>query len=203
LLSHLEATGFAHAPRFLGVDEQGRESLSFIEGWVPADLGFFSQHQYEAAARIIAAFHDATSGTPLAGAAEVVCHGDLSPCNFVFRGDLPVAIIDFDNCFPGPRMLDVGYAAWLWLDIGSPDQVPLLTGRRLAKFFRAYGQLATANALPAVLAAQTWLHERCHASARHGPQTREVGRWALRCQAWVLENRLVLERGLLHGEGAA
>jgi hypothetical protein len=103
LLRHLEATAFSHAPRFLGIDDQGRETLWFIEGWVPSDLGFFSQRQFEAAARIIAAFHRATAGGPLAGSAEVVCHGDLSPCNFVFRGDVPVAIIDFEASPPRAR----------------------------------------------------------------------------------------------------
>src|SRR3954454_9334545 len=32
LLRHLAAVGFAGAPRFLGVDEQGREVLSYIPG---------------------------------------------------------------------------------------------------------------------------------------------------------------------------
>jgi hypothetical protein len=32
LLPHFEAVGFDGAPRFLGVDEQGREILSFVEG---------------------------------------------------------------------------------------------------------------------------------------------------------------------------
>src|SRR5919112_1630192 len=32
LLRHLEAVGFDGAPRVLGVDEQGREVLTFIEG---------------------------------------------------------------------------------------------------------------------------------------------------------------------------
>ena len=32
LLEHLEQKGFHYAPRFLGIDELGREVLSFIEG---------------------------------------------------------------------------------------------------------------------------------------------------------------------------
>ena len=34
LLAHLESVGFAGAPRFLGVDEAGREVLSYIDGEV-------------------------------------------------------------------------------------------------------------------------------------------------------------------------
>jgi hypothetical protein len=32
LLAHLEAVGFDRAPRFLGIDAQGREVLSYLEG---------------------------------------------------------------------------------------------------------------------------------------------------------------------------
>jgi hypothetical protein len=35
LLRHLEAAGFQGAPRVLGLDEQGREILSYLEGEVP------------------------------------------------------------------------------------------------------------------------------------------------------------------------
>ena len=34
LLSHLDRVGFAAAPRFLGVDKQGREMLSYLLGTV-------------------------------------------------------------------------------------------------------------------------------------------------------------------------
>ncbi|WP_165504856.1 phosphotransferase [Rhizobium pisi] len=44
---------------------------------------------------------------------EVVYHNDLSPCNFVFRQQIPVAIIDFDAASFGRRVYDLGYAAWL------------------------------------------------------------------------------------------
>jgi aminoglycoside phosphotransferase (APT) family kinase protein len=53
---------------------------------------------------LIRRFHDATVGTPLAEGPAVVCHGDLSLCNTVFRGGVPVALIDFDNAAPGARL---------------------------------------------------------------------------------------------------
>jgi hypothetical protein len=34
VLLHLEAVGFEGAPRFLGIDEEGREILSYVEGRV-------------------------------------------------------------------------------------------------------------------------------------------------------------------------
>src|SRR4051794_31386189 len=41
LLTHLEAVGYAGAPRLLGVDEHGREILSSLAGWVPPNLDHF------------------------------------------------------------------------------------------------------------------------------------------------------------------
>src|SRR3954451_8300444 len=37
LLQHLESVGFGGAPRFLGIDDKGREVLSYVEGICGAD----------------------------------------------------------------------------------------------------------------------------------------------------------------------
>ncbi|MFD1729234.1 phosphotransferase [Rhizobium viscosum] len=68
----------------------------------------------------------------------MVCHNDLSPCNFVFSAGRPLAIIDFDSASPVPRMHDLGYAAWMWLDLGDDDIEPDLQRRRLTLFCKAY-----------------------------------------------------------------
>src|SRR5262245_16638835 len=60
LLRHLEARGFSGAPRFLGTDSEGRETLSFLPGDVPPELGHFSDAQLMAAARLLRQLHDAT-----------------------------------------------------------------------------------------------------------------------------------------------
>lgn len=107
----------------LGVDGRGREVLTFIQEHVPPDLNCFSDEQLAEAAALIRRFHDATAGSRLAGDQEVVCHGDLSPCNAVFVEGVPRALIDFDAAAPGPRTLDLGYALWMWLNLGpnGPD----------------------------------------------------------------------------------
>jgi hypothetical protein len=75
--------------------------FSYLEGEVPAELAAdLSDETLVTAARLIRRFHDATAGSPLAGEHETVCHYDLSPCNFVFRRGLPLAIIDFDAAAP-------------------------------------------------------------------------------------------------------
>jgi Phosphotransferase enzyme family len=125
LLTHLAAAGFEGAPRHLGVDGEGRELFGFVPGTVPDELdSTLPDDTLAAAARLIRRFHDATAGSDLAGSREVVCHGDLSPCNFVFEGGIPVAIIDFDAAAPGARLDDLGYALFLWLNLGTAAKPP-------------------------------------------------------------------------------
>src|SRR4051794_16935799 len=71
LLRHFETVGFDGAPRLLGVDEKGREILTFIEGRVfagPEDVGdrvvLLTDAQLASAGRLIRCFHEATAGTP-------------------------------------------------------------------------------------------------------------------------------------------
>jgi len=54
LLLHLERCGFEGAPRYLGVDQQGREILSFIEGFAPPHNGFeLTEQAVRAGARLV------------------------------------------------------------------------------------------------------------------------------------------------------
>ena len=182
LLQYLAASGFTGAPRFIGVDDRGREILSFLPGDVPSDLGMFTGAQLDAAARLLRALHNATQHSELRGGSEVVCHGDASPCNAVFKDGLPYAWIDFDAASPGTRSEDLGYAAWLWLDIGEDEWRPEVQARRLARFFAEYGAAHTVLPVQAVLDAQTRL------SNRDGPHKA----WAERCRIWTERNRLIL-----------
>jgi hypothetical protein len=78
LLMHLKARSFDRVPRFLGLDEQGREVFTFVPRDVPTDLGHFSDEQLCEAAGLLRQFHDATADAPAvtADAAEVICHND-------------------------------------------------------------------------------------------------------------------------------
>jgi hypothetical protein len=110
-----------------------------LEGYVPPDHATWSEAQLARAAGLIRRFHDATAGSALAGGEEVVCHNDLSPCNAVFVGGMPAAFIDFDEAAPGPRSRDLGYALWMFLDLG-PEGLDVPTqGRRIRMMGDAYG----------------------------------------------------------------
>jgi hypothetical protein len=167
LLGCLEELGLELAARYLGIDEQGREMFSFLDGDVPDELDAnFSDATLVAAARLIRRFHDATAGSPLAGACEVICHGDLSPCNAVFRAGVPVALIDFDNAGPGKRLDDLGYALFLWLNIGIDGPAPAVQARRLGVFCEAYGVPAVAGIVAAISSAVAVNIERLRKAGR-------------------------------------
>jgi hypothetical protein len=167
LLEHLEGEGFDGAPRHLGTDELGREMFSFFEGTVPAELDCgLPDAVLAAAARLIRRYHDATARSGLAGAREIVCHNDLSPCNFVFRDGVPVGIIDFDAAAPGDRLADIGYALFLWLNLGTDGPGAREQARRIDVFCGAYGIEVDVRVIRAVADAVSTNIERLHAEGR-------------------------------------
>ena len=144
LLLHLEAVGFAAAPRFRGVDGEGREVLTFVEGAIPhgAQPGGWTDAQLRDAAKLLRAYHDATAGSVLAGPEEVVCHNDVAPWNVVLIGHRPVGLIDFDGALPGPRIRDLSYAIWCWLALGAADVDTAEQARRIRLMRDAYGPVS-------------------------------------------------------------
>jgi aminoglycoside phosphotransferase (APT) family kinase protein len=169
--------------------------LSYIEGDVPADLGFHDEETLRKAAALIRRYHDLTAALVTTSAAyavgvEIICHNNLSPCNFVFRAGEPVAIIDFDAAAPGSRLYDLGYAAWLWLDLGSANIAPPQQGRRLALFARAYGMSDPGSVLASVIERQQVLVAQ---GERLG--NTEMADWAAACLEWTNHHYKDLQTG--------
>jgi Phosphotransferase enzyme family len=116
LLRHLERCGFEGAPRLLGIDLQGREILTYIEGFAPPHNGFrLTETAIRAGAKLVRDVHDLTQGTPFAAGSEVACHRNLSQPNFVFRDMTPIAIIDWDSTRPGTRVENLGDFLWAFV----------------------------------------------------------------------------------------
>lgn len=188
LLDHFASIAFNGAPRFIGTDESGRDILSYIEGDVPNELGWYDDDALIAAARLIRRFHDASVGLVIPGAGEdspeVICHNDLSPCNFVFHDNRPAAVIDFDMAAPGQRRMDLAYAAWCWLDLGNSEISVANQRRRLRLFTAAYGHSSCVSPIKdAILARQQLLAEQGDASGRH-----DMAQWARACRTWCVAN---------------
>lgn len=157
LLQHLEAVGFDGAPRFLGVDGEGREVLSYVPGravvppyppWGLTDAALVS------VAELLRAYHEAVAGfdaarhrwprpPPSPFVSGLVSHNDPNLDNVVFRDGRAVALIDFDLAGPGSRAWDVAGAARLWAPLCA--EVDIADGRRgrgldrLRLFVDSYG----------------------------------------------------------------
>jgi aminoglycoside phosphotransferase (APT) family kinase protein len=199
-LAHLHEAGFTAAPLPLGIDDQGREVLSYVPGDVPRDPlppETAGEDVLVALARMIRALHEAAaSWTPppdavwggLPGAArtgrpdpdaELVSHRDYCPGNVVFRDGLPAALIDFDLAKPTTRLYDLANALWWWAPMRDPrDRPPAFTAldipRRAAVFADAYGMTARQRRDLAPLLID--MADRYYLSARAAAETDPVFR---------------------------
>ena len=119
LLRHIRANGFTLGPEPLGIDERGREILSFVAGETPHSPlpdWLFSDAMLDAVGRMVRAYHEAVRGfvappdavwqLPAHEPVEVVCHNDIAPYNLVFDGERLTGVIDWDVASPGPRVWD-------------------------------------------------------------------------------------------------
>jgi aminoglycoside phosphotransferase (APT) family kinase protein len=210
LLRLFERHGWPGAPRFLGLDEQGREILTYVEGHVAWEEtqpdGVTSDESLARAAELVRRFHDLTAGTPLAGDAEVACHNDLSPRNTVYRdegaGLRPVAFIDWDLAGPGRRVHDVAHVCWQYAGLG-PGAEPGTAARRMRVISDAYGPAAGRGELVETV---LWWQDRCRrgieadagAGLPHAVRLRADGvvEQVRAAHDWVARHRQELERAL-------
>ncbi|WP_405728772.1 aminoglycoside phosphotransferase family protein [Streptomyces sp. NBC_01537] len=201
LLGHLSAQGFTGAPRHLGRDPAGRDTLTFLPGWVPARFQPWTDQQVAGAGALLRALHDATRGSTLAGSHPVVCHHDPGPNNTVFRDNRPVAFIDFDTAAPGDPLEDLGYMAWTWC-IASKSEAPPVAEQaaQVRVLADAYGLPGRARArlLDAILDRQArnadWWHAHLIASAPRiatDAQVAERIAWSHREHAFTTTHRNV------------
>jgi Phosphotransferase enzyme family len=161
VLQYLEQVDFAGAPRFLGIDAQGREVLTRLEGYTPpeVELPFITEERLAAVGRRIRDLHMALAGFRLPpgvqwhrriGSAEgehlPICHLDIHPPNIVFREGTPVGFIDWDLTCPAPHAWEIARAAWLLVPLAGDARcrekgwaTPPDRSRRLRSFCDAYG----------------------------------------------------------------
>ena len=222
LLAHLERVGFDGAPRFLGVDDRGREVLSYIAGeaaifpypeWALTDDALVS------VARLLRRYHDAATSfdpsgrdwpqaVPAAFRAGLVSHNDPNLDNVIFVDGRAVALIDFDLAGPGSAAWDVACAARLWAPLRDErDAPPLIRGRaleRLSTFVDAYGaaRREREDIAEAVIHTHDWAYDIVREALARGHRPfwrhwRSGGRArADRTRAWLETQREPMRRAL-------
>jgi hypothetical protein len=178
LLEHLEHVGFDGAPRFRGIDDRGREVLSFIPGQAviePAPNWALTDEALVSVAGLLRRYHANAESfdprgyawphpVPAAFRGGLVAHNDPNLDNVIFVGGRAVALIDFDLASPACAAWDVACAARLWAPLRAEQDVPeALRGRTLARlrlFVDAYGMPMQER--PRVIDAMAQAHDWCY-----------------------------------------
>jgi Ser/Thr protein kinase RdoA (MazF antagonist) len=189
-LSHLDAVGFAGAPQILGIDEEGREVLTFHPGtleWPDAPDLFSSDASLKQVAALVRDFHRAGASfvpptdarwsdrlaDPAGGA--IVMHNDLAPWNFVV-GEERSVIIDWDYAAPGRIEWELAYTIHTFVPLWPISDPRARSGlsddeieRRVGVFAEAYELSTTSLQL-----ALSLIPERCQRNHDVRPEER---RW--------------------------
>lgn len=161
-LLYLEKEGVVGVPRFLGIDEEGREILSYIPGKTMRkdyhdDHPIFQSTQTICdMARFMRKLHDVSTGflsKALEGGwkdpyfsqptYETICHSDAAMWNFVFVNDRVAGLFDFDSAHPGMRAWDLTLILCSSVFPQYEDYIPSKhldnARQRRELFFEAYG----------------------------------------------------------------
>ena len=231
LLRHLEAVGFRGSPGVVGdgLDADGREQLSFIEGepvhphsWTDAgiaELGALVRELHDAAATFEPDQEAVWQPWFTRSFADdaVYGHGDLGPWNIVARDGLPVGFIDWEFAGPVDRLDEVAQVAWLNAqlhddDIAARNALPPAEERahQLRLFVDAYGlstderaQLVTRMVDHAVRDAGNELAQARGLKMAKAPTDPSDPGWAvawrIRSAAWLVDHRPLLEAAVQRG----
>lgn len=162
LLEHLRDTGFDQAPRALGLDELGREILSFLPGetvgsrrpwpaWVHSDDALTQVavwlRRFHAA---VASFQPPTDALWREGGrwepGLIIGHNDAAPYNAAWATGRLVGFFDWDFAAPVTRDWDLAFAAFAWVPLHARNVVReegftafADRPRRLRLFLDSYG----------------------------------------------------------------
>jgi hypothetical protein len=181
LLAHLAGRGFDGSPQPLGIDSQGREILSFLDGetvgdalpwpgWVHADDTLVQ------VARWLRGYHEAIAGFAAPAGAIwrlggqwrpglIIGHNDAAPYNAVWRDGTLAGFIDWDMAGPVSAEWDLAFAAFSWVPLHARHVVAAegftdLPGRprRLRLFLAEYGYQGPVSGFLPVVRARVRAH---------------------------------------------
>ena len=165
-LQYLEKSGMDGVPRFLGLDELGREILSYLPGKTQGNgipLGhacLASDQTIVDAARFMRKLHDVSAGFVCEALkqnwinpdyphenCDTICHNEAAVWNFVFNDERITGLIDFDQASAGTRIWDLTMSVY-----GTVHLLPWVSGesyeaskhaaerkRKVKLYFDSYG----------------------------------------------------------------
>lgn len=169
-LRYLEQAGMPGVPRFLGMDEKGREILTYLPGKTMGpdypsdhpclhsddalrDMAQFLRKLHDVSAGFLPAAKEGGWGNPYfpQETPETICHGDAAIWNFVFVEERLTGIFDFDQAHPGARAWDLTSTVFSAVGLVPYGYEPAVHAadcrRRIRLFFDAYGMDCPANFL--------------------------------------------------------
>jgi Ser/Thr protein kinase RdoA (MazF antagonist) len=226
LLRHLEHVGFTAAPRLVGpgLDDEGREMLTFIEGEF-TQPGPWSLDGAAALGVLLRELHQATAtfrpppdavwfpwhGRDLGSPGKVIGHCDVAPWNIVARQGMPVALIDWETAGPTDPLVELAQLCWLNAKlhddiVAETEHLPPLAGRarQLAAIVDGYG-LPVARRRGFIdriieFAICDTAREADDAAITPDTTAHPIALWAMawraRSAAWMIRNRRALEAAL-------
>ena len=133
LLAHLRSRGLDWVPAPVGIAADGSDLTTWLDGVVPTypmPAWVWSTTNLITAARRLRELHDSTADfavdhalwrSPSHEPAEVICHNDFAPYNFVYVDEEMTGVIDWDFASPGPRVWDLAYLAHRLVPLSHPD----------------------------------------------------------------------------------
>jgi len=229
LLRHLENVGFAAAPRLVGsgLDRDGREVLTFIEGEF-TEPGPWSLDGAAALGGLLRSLHEATRsfrppqgavwfawhGRDLGGPDRIISHCDVAPWNIVARNGLPIAFIDWETAGPASPLVELAQLAWLNAKlhddiVAEIEHLPALEvrARQLAAIADGYGLTAMQRRglldqiIEFAIVDTAW--EADFAQVTPDTTGHPIALWAMawraRSAAWMIRNRRTLQNALNRG----
>lgn len=153
LLEHLRERDFAGAPSVLGIDDDGRERIEWIDGPVVHEDGLepLSLSELAEVGAVVREYHEAARSfqqparpawsdraADPTGPFEVVCHNDLATWNLI-RSERGWVFIDWDLVAPGRRTWDLSWLALSAVLANAETASWQLVKRRLLALLSGYG----------------------------------------------------------------
>jgi hypothetical protein len=224
LLRHLEAVGFAGAPRVVGdgYDGQGNEVLTCIEGQVQHPHAW-SDEAIWGVGRLLRHLHDATASfrpPPEAvwqpwsfhsdAPGSIIGHCDTGPWHIVARDGLPVAFIDWTLAGPTDRRDEIAATGWWNAQLHDEDIAEAnhladaaTRGAQLRHFLDGYGLPAADRAglvthmIELAIRDCAWEAIRAQVTPEStDPTPLWALAWRARAAAWMLRHRPTLQHAI-------